>query len=102
VLGPYSAVGPWWYGEHEIDIVGLAPSDDRILFAECKWTNEPVGHALADSLAAKAEHVRWGPDSRDERFALFSKSGFVSGFEGDLDDRWALFELSDLEALFSR
>lgn len=102
VLGPYSAVGPWWYGEHEIDIVGLAPSDDRILFAECKWTNEPVGHALADSVAAKAEHVRWGPDSRDERFALFSKSGFVSGFEGDLDDRWTLFELSDLETLFSR
>jgi AAA+ ATPase superfamily predicted ATPase len=101
VLGPYSEVGPWWYGEHEIDIVALAPSDDRLLFAECKWTNEPVGHELVDSLAAKTEHVRWGPDSRDERFALFSKSRFVDGLEHDLDDRWALFELSDLETLFS-
>ena len=101
VLGPYSEVGPWWYGEHEIDIVGLAPSDDRILFAECKWTNEPVGHELADSLASKTEHVRWGPDSRNERFALFSKSGFVDGLERDLDDRWTLFELSDLETLLS-
>jgi AAA+ ATPase superfamily predicted ATPase len=101
VLGPYSEVGPWWYGEHEIDIVALAPSDDRLLFAECKWTNEPVGHELADTLAAKTEHVRWGPDSRDERFALFSRSGFVDGLKRDLDDRWTLFELSDLETLFS-
>jgi AAA+ ATPase superfamily predicted ATPase len=101
VLGPYSEVGPWWYGEHEIDIVALAPSDDRLLFAECKWTNEPVGHELADTLAAKAEHVRWGPDSRNERFALFSRSGFVDGLKRDLDDRWTLFELSDLETLFS-
>ena len=101
VLGPYSEVGPWWYGEHEIDIVALAPSDDRLLFAECKWTNEPVGHELADTLAAKTEHVRWGPNSRDERFALFSRSGFVDGLKRDLDDRWTLFELSDLETLFS-
>lgn len=101
VLGPYSEVGPWWYGEHEIDIVALAPSDDRLLFAECKWTNEPVDYELADTVAAKTEHVRWGPDSRDERFALFSRSGFVDGLKRDLDDRWTLFELSDLETLFS-
>jgi len=100
-LGPYSEVGPWWYGDHEIDIVALAPSDDRLLFAECKWTNEPVGHELVDSVTAKTEHVRWGPDSRNERFALFSKTGFVDGLGRDLDDRWLLFELSDLDALFA-
>lgn len=27
---PYSKVGRWWYREDEIDIVGLAPNDDRI------------------------------------------------------------------------
>ena len=100
-LDSYSEVESWWYGEHEIDIVALAPSDDRLLFAECKWTNEPVGHELADSLAAKKEHVRWGSDSRDERFALFSRSGFVDGLEADLDNRWRLFELNDLETLLS-
>ena len=100
-LSPYSEVGPWWYGEHEIDIVGLAPSDERILFAECKWTDEPVAHDLVDSLATKTEHVRWGSDSRDERFALFSRNGFVDGLERDLDDNWTLFELSDIETLLS-
>nr|WP_280140978.1 DUF234 domain-containing protein [Haloferax larsenii] len=43
---PYSSVGRLWYGEDEIDIVGLEPNDDRILLAECKWTSEPVGEAL--------------------------------------------------------
>jgi AAA+ ATPase superfamily predicted ATPase len=47
---PYSEVGRWWYREDEIDIVGLAPGDDQILFAECKWTSEPVDIALVERL----------------------------------------------------
>ncbi|WP_276257982.1 ATP-binding protein [Haloglomus litoreum] len=100
-VAPYSEVGPWWYGEEEIDIVGLAPDDDRILLAECKWTSEPVGRGLVDDLRSKAAEVQWGPASRTEQFALFSKSGFVDGLEGDLDDTWMLFDLEDLEALLS-
>ncbi len=97
---PYSEVGRWCYGEDEIDIVGLAPDDDRILLAECKWTTDPVGYALVDDLQAKAENVRWGSGNRNEQFALFSKSGFVDGLEDDLDGNWALFDIDDLRALF--
>ncbi|ELY45613.1 hypothetical protein C494_15218 [Natronorubrum bangense JCM 10635] len=97
---PYSTVGRWWYGEEEVDIVGLAPDDDRILLAECKWTADPVGYALVESLRDKAENVRWGPGDREERFALFSRSGFVEGLEDDLDDNWSLFSIGDLEMLF--
>ncbi|WP_254279291.1 ATP-binding protein [Haloarcula marina] len=100
-LGPYSEVGRWWYGEDEIDIVGLAPDDDRILLAECKWTSDPVGHALASQLREKAERVRWGPDTRDEEFALFSKSGFADGLKDELDDDWSLFDLTAVEECFS-
>ena len=96
---PYSEIGRWWYGEDEIDIVGLAPNDDRILFAECKWTSEPVGNALVESLQAKAANVRWGPSDRDERFALFSKSGFVNGLEEQLDESWSLLGLTELDDL---
>lgn len=38
----------------------------RILLADCEWTSQPVGHALADRLRENAEHVRWGPDARAE------------------------------------
>ena len=98
-LGPYSEVGRWWYGEDEIDIVGLAPDADRVLLAECKWTTEPVGRSLASRLRDKAEHVRWGSDSRDEAFALFSKSGFVDGLADELNDDWSLYDSSDIAAL---
>ncbi|ADD07572.1 DUF234 domain protein (plasmid) [Natrialba magadii ATCC 43099] len=96
---PYSAVGRWWYGEDEVDIVGLAPDDDRLLLAECKWTSNPVGHGLVDDLRTKAESVRWGPDDRTEQFALFSKSGFVDELADELDGTWSLFNLTDLEQL---
>jgi AAA+ ATPase superfamily predicted ATPase len=98
---PYSEVGRWWYGEEEIDIVGLAPNDDRVLLAECKWTTDPVGEDLVESLRAKAENVRWGPPDRDEQFALFSKNGFVDGLEAQLDDSWSLFTVSDIDDLLT-
>ncbi|GGL64570.1 ATP-binding protein [Halocalculus aciditolerans] len=97
----YSEVGRWWYGEEEIDIVGLAPNEDRVLLAECKWTTDPVGEDLVESLRAKAEHVRWGPADRDERFALFSKSGFVDGLEEHLDDSWSLLSVTDIDDLLT-
>jgi AAA+ ATPase superfamily predicted ATPase len=98
-FGPYSAVGRWWYGEDEIDIVGLAPDTDTILLAECKWTADPVGYGLVSSLEEKADRVRWGPDTRTEEFALFSRSGFVDGLAADLGDNWELFDLQRLEAV---
>ncbi len=101
-MDSYSEVGRWWYGEDEIDIVGLAPDADRILFAECKWTTDPVGRSLVDSLQTKAENVRWGPADRTEEFALFSKSGFVDGLDAELNDAWSLFDLTELETVFSQ
>jgi AAA+ ATPase superfamily predicted ATPase len=98
-IGPYSEVGRWWYGEDEIDIVGLAPSDDRLLLAECKWTAEPVGTDLVETLQAKAANVRWGPEDRDERFALFSKRGFEEGLGDELSERWSLFGLPEIREL---
>ncbi|GAB7095257.1 ATP-binding protein [Halolamina litorea] len=98
-VDPYSDLGRWWYGGQEIDIVGLAPSDDRILFGECKWTTEPVGYGLVNSLTEKATDVRWGPSDRTERFALFSRSGFVDGLAEDVDENWLLFGPDELDQL---
>ncbi|MFO7925607.1 MAG: DUF234 domain-containing protein [Natronomonas sp.] len=98
---PYSDVGRWWYGEDESEIAGLAPNDDRILFAECKCTSEPVGKSLADDLPKKADNVRWGLSDRAEEFALFSKSGFVDGFTQDLDVNWSRINVDKLGHLFS-
>ncbi len=84
-----------------VDIVGLALSDDCLLLAECKWTDAPVGHDFVIALREKADRVRWGPDTRDEQFALFSKSGFVDGLAAELGDEWTLFSLTKLDRLLS-
>ncbi len=49
----------------------------------------------------KATNVRWGPKDRSEQFVLFSKSGFVDGLASELDERWLLVDLDDLEQVFS-
>jgi len=100
-LEPYADIGRWWYGEDEIDIVGLAPDDDRILLGECKWTSDPVGRGLVESLRSKADRVRWGPDSREEVFILCSKAGFVDGLAEELGDAWHLLGPEDLDSLCS-
>jgi AAA+ ATPase superfamily predicted ATPase len=100
-LGPFSEVGRWWYGEDEIDLVGLGPADERILFAECKWTAQPVGRSLVDSLRDTAANVKWGSDDRRETFALFSRSGFVDGLADEVDTEWSLLGLAELDDLLS-
>ncbi|WP_238378573.1 ATPase [Haloarcula rubripromontorii] len=80
-------------------MVGLAPDDDRILLAECKWTSEPVGHALVTQLGEKTERVRWGSNTRDVEFALFSRNGFVEGLANDIDSDWSPFGPSEVETL---
>ncbi|SFK67659.1 hypothetical protein SAMN04487950_0532 [Halogranum rubrum] len=97
--GRYSQVGRWWYGEEEIDIVGLNPNDNRLLLAECKWTTDPVGTALAENLLEKAHSVRWRTGDRHQEFALFSKSGFTDELHEQFGDEWHLFGLSELEAI---
>lgn len=98
-LQPYGEIGRWWYGDAEIDIVGLSPGEDRILFGECKWTAEPVGRGVVTRLEEAAADVRWGPADREEQFALFSKSGFTDGLGDELGEHWWLVDLDDLDRL---
>lgn len=97
----YGAIGRWWYGEHEIDLVGLDERTPAILFGECKWTDAPVGMDLAEDLLAKTDHVRWKNGEREEAYALFSKAGFEDGLRDRLDDDWHLFDLQRLSTIFS-
>ena len=98
--GSYSKVGRWWYGEDEIDIVGLDSQNSAALFCECKWTESPVGFDVARSLEEKADEVRWRNGERTEEFVLFSKSGFEEGVSDRLDNRWRLYGSESIEELF--
>jgi len=91
-------VGQWWYGEHELDIVGL--SEDGLVAGECKFTSNPVSEGTLAGLERTAEHVRWGdrPNESKTLYVLFSRAGYSD----DLHQRAAtredvrLFDLSDV------
>ena len=96
----YGAIGRWWYGEHEIDVVGLDDRTPAVIFGECKWTSTPVGEDLAERLREKAAEVRWKTGEREEEFVLFSKAGFEDGLRKQLGGQWYLFDRERLEAIF--
>ena len=57
--------------EEEIDICGL--SDDKAIYAECKYRNEKLGIDVIHDLVRKSQLLE-----RNEKFYyLFSKSGFT-------------------------
>ncbi|MGB9722183.1 MAG: ATP-binding protein [bacterium] len=74
---PFSTIGKWWNKNEEIDIVGLNPEMNAILFGEVKWSNKPVGLDIYENLKKKAKNVIWGKKQRKEYYVLFSKSGFT-------------------------
>jgi AAA+ ATPase superfamily predicted ATPase len=80
---PFERLGRWWTKDAEIDLVGFNKDQNKIFFAEVKWTEKPVGTNILDALKEKARQVSWG-DSRTTRFyALFSRKGFTK----DMRDR---------------
>jgi hypothetical protein len=72
-------LGRWWGNdplrkcETEIDIIADADRDHAI-FAECKWTNEPVKVAELDELEHQSRLFRY----QNSYLFLFAKIGFTS------------------------
>ncbi|WP_280537265.1 ATP-binding protein [Halopenitus sp. POP-27] len=82
-------VGGWWYGEHEIDVVGLTVGETLIV-GECKFQQSPLSYDALASLQSHADALRWSPrdgSERTERYALFSRSGFTASVEEAAADR---------------
>lgn len=95
VAKDYRKIGRWWYGENEIDIVGLDEEHRKIAFGECKWSKNTVDKSVLKELKRKGEKVRWHKDDREEKYYLFSKSGFTRELE-DLKEKedLILYDLS--------
>ena len=95
----YLKTGHWWYKEDEIDIVGLNEPKNKIMFGECKWADKKVEIKLLKDLEEKSEKVRWqNKETRNEEYALFSKSGFTEKLENNAEDRedLSLYGLEDV------
>ncbi|MCD2200745.1 ATP-binding protein [Halobacterium sp. KA-4] len=70
--------GQWWYGEHEIDVVGLT-AGETLLVGEAKFQQSPLGYDALSNLEDHAAELRWSPQNGSDRvieYALFSRNGF--------------------------
>ncbi|MEO8149361.1 MAG: ATP-binding protein [Bacteroidia bacterium] len=70
-------VGSYWEKQVEIDVVAINESEKKIMFGECKWSNQPIDTRILNDLKQKAITVEWFNKNREEHFILFSKSGFT-------------------------
>lgn len=92
--------GHWWYGEHEIDVVGLT-AGETLLVGECKFQQSPLGYDALSNLERHADELRWTPQNGSDRtveHALFSRSGFKQSVEEAASERddLRLFTVTDV------
>lgn len=98
--------GQWWYGEHEIDVVGLT-AGETLLVGECKFQQSPLGYDALAKLEEHADELRWSPQDGGERVvehALFSRSGFKPSVEEAAAERddLRLFTVEDVVRALSK
>jgi len=97
--------GQWWYGEHEIDVVGLT-TGSTLLAGECKFQHSPLGYGAFSKLQAHVEELRWTPTDGSDRvnqYALFSRSGFKPSVQEAAKERddLRLFTLEEVVQVLS-
>ncbi len=73
----YTAAGGWWSGNEEIDVVALDDDTGTAYFGEAKWSAKKVGDNAYADLRRKSNLVNWRNDGRQNKFMLFSRSGFT-------------------------
>jgi len=71
--------GRWWEKDKEIDCVGIDEKNNRIAFAEVKWSSLSKRDAdcIVTELKKKAEFVSWNKGTRKEEFFIIAKEADI-------------------------
>lgn len=88
---------PYTKQQEEIDIIGISTNGKIGLFCECKYTNEPVSMEHLQTLKYRANLVH---GIQEQRFALFSKSGFTDALRKKADESDSVINLITLEEIY--
>ena len=73
----FNKIGRWWNRSNEIDIVALDEESNSIIFAECKYSKNPIDVEVFYELLRKKDIVPWRNENRNEKYILFSINGFT-------------------------
>jgi AAA+ ATPase superfamily predicted ATPase len=92
----FADCGRWWgnnpiaKAEQEIDI--LAYNNGKLLFCECKWTNEQADNRVLDNLIDKSAMF----DCEEKYYMLLSKSGFKTSLKKSESEQILLVDFKDM------
>jgi AAA+ ATPase superfamily predicted ATPase len=90
--------GRWWgtnpiaKTEQEIDILACSSDKSKLLFCECKWTNEQVDNRVLDDLINKSAMF----DCTEKYYMLLSKSGFKASLKERENERIILVDFTSM------
>lgn len=103
-LPAYDRIGGWWKAGEEVDVIGVADAERRLLVAECKWSRRPVGVDVLEALQAKAQLVARELDGPPEEvvLALWSRSGFTPELKSMAGADVRLYGLQEIASLAPR
>ncbi len=98
--------GQWWYGKHEVDVVGLT-TGETLFAGECKFQRSLLGYEAFSKLQNHVKELRWTPSEgreRNEEYALFSRSGFKTSVQEAAEERddLRLFSVEDVVEALNR
>jgi AAA+ ATPase superfamily predicted ATPase len=74
-------IGGWWNREAEMDVLAISLSEKIALVGECKWSVNPVGTNILESLKLKAQVLLKDYGVQKVQYALFSRIGFTPALE---------------------
>jgi len=89
-------IGKIWAKGLEIDIGAI--TDNKILLAECKWTNAPIDLSVLKALQEKAATHPALREYDTLHYCLFSKSGYTQGLLDAVKD--STIKMVELRELF--
>jgi len=93
-----SALGSWWSGSEEIDIVALSPREGAALLLEVKWSD--LSRREAKQVLARLAEKAAGLAVGEKVYGLIARS--VEGKEELKKAGYAVYELSDVCVLMRR
>lgn len=100
----FDRVGRWWYQEQEVDVVGLTTGETMVA-GECKFTSQPMGYDVLNTLENDVEDIRWTPQGVSDvayEFCLFARNGFNRSLIEAAEERddLRLFSIEDVVTAF--
>ncbi|MEA3559443.1 MAG: ATP-binding protein [Candidatus Thermoplasmatota archaeon] len=96
----FEKLGSWWFGENEIDLVGLNRTENKAICIEVKWSRRTRSRKDVEKLMENSRRIRWGNKWTEWTYLYISRGGFSRSCIRWMDEEGIMhWNLKDLEEI---